>query len=361
MKRHAIFIVALILCIAPAARADDAFDRRAMLQSLVDQVVLPGQSAFIHAADDLLARAEAFLAAPDADTLASLQEAWRGASNAWREIAMLTFDLRVTALHNQIDKPPLNVEFVEDFLNGDATINEKAVNGLGSTTRGLPAIEYLIFAPDSSPEGIVASLDDPRRADYLRALAQNIAGKSAELRHAWSPEGRDYAKRFVNADQAAGKIQGSINMLANKIYEWLAASLEMWLGDPAGITTGEEPQPELVESPRSRHSLAQIKHNLIGLRRLYTGGDGLGLDDYLDYFGAQAESMPLSQMIKERFDAALAAADNIETPLYDAVSEDAESVAALYEAMRQLLIPLRVDMKSQLGIVLTFSDRDGDQ
>ncbi len=358
------FALALCMSMAASSAAQDTFDRRALLQSLVDHALMPGQTAFIAAADDMLLQTAAFLAKPDRDKLVALQSSWRDASDAWEEIAMWTFDLRITALHNQIDKTPLNIDFAEDFLASDAPIDEKTVDGLGSTTRGLPAIEYLIFSPEKSADEIISSLSDSRRRDYLLALAQNIAGKARALRDNWSPQGRDYAARFVNADHAAGKIQGSINMLANKVFEVLETNLQMWLGEPSGIALGSEPQPELVESPRSRHSLAHIKHTLLGLRRIFTGGadaDALGFDDYLDYFGAEAADMPLSELISVRFDDAQAAIDAIETPLSIAVIEEAPAVAHLYEALRQLLIPLRVDMKSQLGIVLTFSDRDGDQ
>ena len=357
--------LALAALVGPwSLHADDSFDRRAMLQSIVERAVYPGQEAFTAAADELLAAAAAFLDTPDEARLEAMQAAWRGASNAWEEIALLALDLRITAIHNRIDKPPLNVEFVGDILTGDEPIDAAAVENMGSTVRGLPAIEYLIFDTDLSAAAIVEGFDDSRRRDYLLALTQNLADKARELQHAWSPEGRDYASRFIKADQAAGQIQGSINMLANKMFEQLETSLQMRLGEPAGIALGTGPQPELVESPRSQHSLAQIKHGLIGMRRLFNGGEGddaPGFDDYLDFVGATAETGMLSQLIDERFTNALAAIDAIELPLAVAVAEDADGVAALYEAMRQLLIPLRVDMKSQLSILLTFSDRDGDQ
>ena len=347
-----------------AVDADDSFDRRAMLQSIVEYAVYPGQEAFTAAADELLAAAEAFVDAPDAVRLEAMQDAWRRASNAWEEIALLALDLRITAIHNRIDKPPLNIEFVGDILAGDAPIDAAAVENMGSTVRGLPAIEYLIFDPDLSAAAIVMGFEETRRRDYLLALAQNLADKARELQAAWSPEGRDYASRFINADQAAGQIQGSINMLANKMFEQLETSLQMRLGEPAGIALGTGARPDLVESPRSQHSLAQIKHGLIGMRRLFNGGEGddaLGFNDYLDFVGATADTGMLSELIERRFQEVFAAIEVIELPLAVAVVEDAAGVAALYEAMRQLLIPLRVDMKSQLSILLTFSDRDGDQ
>ena len=370
MRRTQVFFslafALLTLALLPRHNAVAAadFDRRAMLQSIVDHVIAPGQAAFIDAADNLLAATGAFLDDPEVANLEAMQAAWRNASDAWHEIAMFSLDLRITAIHNRINKPPLNKDFVADILEGAAIIDAAAVENMGSTARGMPAIAYLIFAPNESAAAIVESLANERRRDYLLALSVNLADKARELRDHWSPEGRDYGARFVNADQAAGKIQGSINMLANKLFEHMDINLQMRLGEPSGIALGEGPRPDLVESPRSQHSLAHIKHSLLGLKALFTGGvDGaaIGFDDYLDFVGAEAESGSLSDLIKARFHAALDAIDAIDLPLSRAVVEDPDTVAAAYEALRQLVIPLRADMKSQLSILITFSDRDGDQ
>ena len=347
-----------------APRAGAAFDRHAMLQSMVDNVIRPGQDSFIAAGDSLAEAAEAFIAEPTLDSLADLQAAWRAASDAWEQIALYNMDLWLTALHNQIDKTPPNIEFIEGVLRGESELSEAAIESLGSTSRGLPALEVLLFSHEQSHAEILADFEDQRRRQYTLALAQNIARKAREVRAYWSPEGRDYGARFVKADQAGGIVQGSINMLANKIFVRLEQDLQMWLGEPAGISTGQAPNPDLVEARRSGHSLAHIANHLAGMKALFNGGpdaEGLGFDDYLDFLGADYEDIPLSAAINQRFEAALTAAAAIQEPLAIAVLESPEAVAELYESMRQLLILLRADFKSQLNILITFSDLDGDQ
>ena len=351
---------------APSTLADDAFDRRAMLQSIVDNVIKPGQAAFVDASDQLAAAAELFVAARDEESLAGLQSAWRSAADAWEHIALYNMDLWLTALHNQIDKRPANIAFIEDILAGDGELNEASVDGMGSTSRGLPALEYLIFAAEEPASAIAASFESQRRRQYLLALARNIAAKARETQAYWSPAGRDYGARFAKTDQAGGAVQGSINMLANKIFVQLEQDLQMWLGAPAGIATGQAPAPDLVEARRSGHSLAHIVSRLQGIQALFNGGwsdgdENLGFDDYLDFLGASYDDGPLSAAINERLEAALLAAAAIDAPLAVAVVDAPEAVAALYDSMRQALILLRADFKSQLSILITFSDLDGDQ
>lgn len=372
-RRHRFIILMIALCmIAPPSmpaigaisQAQNSFDRRAMLQSIVDNVILPGQAAFSEASRNLSAVAEEFVSAPDIERLAALQEAWRETANAWDEIALFNIDLRLTAIHNQVYKPPANYEFIDDILKGDDGISEAYVDGIGSTSKGLDALEVLIFDPNRTETAIIAAFADERRRQFALALAQNIERKAREIQDYWSPDGRDFGGRFIKADQEGGVIQGSINMLANKLFVILQTDLEMWLGEPTGIALDGEPHPDLVESPFGRHSLQHIANRLTGLRNVFNGGadeSNLGFDDYLDFLGAEFDDRPLSQVINERFAAAIDSIYAVELPLAIAVIEAPEAVAALYEDIRQLQILLRADMKSHLSILITLSDRDGDQ
>ena len=353
-----------LLAVGLIAKAQDSFDRRAMLQSLVDNVILPGQATFTEASLTLSAAAEQFVREPDGDNLAALHNAWRETAEAWQEIAHFNMDLRLTSIHNQVYKPPANYDFIDDILNGDDEISEAFVDGIGSTSKGLDALEYLIFDPDKTPTEIVNAFADEGRRQFALALAQNIERKAGEIRDYWSPDGRKYADRFVKADQEGGAVQGTINMLANKIFISLQTDLEMWLGEPSGIALDGEPHPELVESPFGRHSLQHIAHRLIGLHRLFNGGtieNHLGFDDYLDFLGAEYDGGTLSDAINQRFAIALISIDAIDEPLALAVINAPDDIAALYEDLRQLQILLRADMKSHLSILITLSDRDGDQ
>lgn len=370
-QRFLIVIIALgmlaplsMLAIGFVARAQDSFDRRAMLQSIIDNVILPGQSDFIKAAERLSAAADQFVSAPDIENLDALHEAWRETANAWAQIAIFNMDLRLTSCHNQVYKPPANYEFINDILTGLDQISETYVDGIGSTSKGIDALEYLIFDPDRKPAEVIGSFADERRRQFALALAQNIERKARDIQAYWSPDGRDYAGRFLKADQEGGHIQGTINMLANKIFNSLQTDLEMWLGEPSGIALDGEPHPDLVESPQGRHSLQHIAHRLIGLQKLFNGGaedDHLGFDDYLNFLGAEHHDGSLSDAINDRFEAALESIDAIDQPLALAVSDAPDQVAALYENIRQLQILLRADMKSRLSILITLSDRDGDQ
>lgn len=361
-----IAVIGILMMNTPQQKvtAQDTFDRGVMLTSIVDNVIFPAQEAFVDATVQLEADVTVFVDEPSVENLAMVQASWRHTSNMWEEIDIYAFDLQMQSAHNQVDKPPVNEEFVADILSGGEDITEEYVEGLGSTSRGLPAVEYLIFNPEMTDEDIVATFEDSHRADFLVALSQNLIRKAEDIQSYWSEDGRNYAQTFIEQDQEGGIVRGTINMIANNMFYFLEEDLQMGLGEPSGIATGTDPQPELVMSPRSGQSLQSILHHVISMHRIFNGGDSddaVGFADYLDFLGAEFDGRPLSEVINERFENTINSMEAIEQPLEVAVVENPEQIAEVYENMRQLVIPIRADMGSQLGILITISSRDGDQ
>ena len=110
-------------------------------------------------------------------------------------------------------------------------------------------------------------------------------------------------------------------MLTNQIVTVLEIAIREKLGQPLGIAAGDGPHPAEVEAGLSGNSLAQLQQNLITAETAFTGGDGLGLDDYLDYLEAESDGVPLSQKINDQFAATHAALNAIQPPLQTAVSK----------------------------------------
>ena len=130
----------------------------------------------------------------------------------------------------------------------------------------------------------------------------------------------------------------------------------MKLAAPLGLSDGEAADPGKVEAPLSGTSLSRIRANLASVEQAFTGGDGLGLDDYLEFLDANTQAA----LVEEKLAEALNALDAIEEPLETAVTNQPDAVQALYDAVQALLVATSVDAANQLGITVTFSDADGD-
>lgn len=354
-------LILLLLAGCGGKEAETEFTRRGMLENVVNGVVLPLNADFVTQTAVLQSAAHTFQTEPTAANLEALQNEWRAASDLWQMAQLYEFD-RMMVLHNQIAKTPTDEEFIEDVLaRGLTGLDEDFVESVGSTAKGLPAIEYFVFDSMGDDEAVLAQLsNEPARLEYMVGAADNLHSKAQEVQAYWLPEGNGYANTFINADGGGETFNSSVSMLTNQMVAVLEIAIREKLGRPLGAATGEGVQPAFVEAGLSGHSLAHIRRNVESVEQACTGGAGLGLDDYLDYLGAEIEGRPLSEAIAEQFSATYAALDAVEPPLATAVVEDTASVQSAYDELRQLLILIKVDMANQLGVTITFNDSDGD-
>lgn len=344
------------------------FTRQALLHNLAHAVVIPAYQTFLERAQALEVAAHAFEQTPTVETLAALQQSWGAAAIAWKECEL--FDFRETfILHNQVYKIPTNSAFIEQFIAQEAGIDAAFIEGIGSTAKGLPAIEYLIFDPGVDMETLVATFTShPRsqqRRQYLVAAIENVRAKAQELRALWSePEGTQL-KQFIETDVANDGIHNPLNRFVNNMVALLEGTYKYKIGQPLGYFSNRgvpefvEPDPTLVESWRSGYSTALLISSLQGLATLYRGADGIGYDDYLDTFDTNAGE-PLSAVINQQIETTLAVLESIDAPLEEAVLNNPAVVDQAYKEVRRLMILVRVDMADRLGITIFFSDADGD-
>ena len=108
----------------------------------------------------------------------------------------------------------------------------------------------------------------------------------------------------------------------------------------------------------AKECLLAIENNYLG--RSTSGTDGKGLDDYLETIKAQHGSETLNNAIKNQFAIAKSKLSIIPEPLSSSVINAATTVDAAYLEIVKLLVLLKTDVPSALGVVITYQDGDGD-
>ncbi len=349
---------------APTAAAP--FERRAMLANLATQLIAPGHEALQVSLNDLVAATQAFTGNPTPATLDAVQAAWLQANLARMAVLPYNFDWVADSLiHNRLDTRPARVEFINDeVLGGETPLTSEYLTSIGSSSVGLGVMEYLLFDPIGGDEAILAAFisgeNATRRREALNALAVALPPAADEIIAIWSADGENYTQLFIEADAATGDIWGSINLLTNHMLAVTEEVVGDRLGQPLGKRSDGQIRPDLVEAPYSGMSLERIIATVEALWLTYRGGEGLGFDDYLDFLGATYGDRPLSQEVNARFATALTALQDIDGPLETAILENPTKVETAYQAMRELMTIIKVDMINQMGLTMTFSDSDGD-
>lgn len=331
------------------------FDRRAMLAEITESLILPLHKELLAETQALERAVAQFAQAPSPETLETAQVQWRTTADAWSRVE--PFGLRFTMLvFNQIKKWPVNTIFIEEFIAEEETIDEPFIASIGSTAKGLTAIEYFLFSQElTNPEIVEALTTAPKRMAYLTALSQNLVKSTDELVTMWSPDGGNQAQAFVDADFSGANVQGSMSMLANELIVLVETVANTKLEYPLrGVLA--DPQPDSVESPYAAYSLPLIVNNLRTLQQILNAG----LGDYVDRMAVTPRQTPLSAAIDAQIEETIATIEAIDIPLRAAVLENPDAVRAARDSVKDLLVLLKVDMANQLGITVTFSDNDGD-
>ena len=367
-KLFVLCVLGLLVGCTAVSPTPATFDRHQMLSDITTQVILPQHEALVVALGELDTAVKQFTADPNPTTLSQAQAAWQTANLTYLHTTPFNIGpVQDSLLHNRLDKRPPRTDFVEEVIAGEERIDSALLASFGSTSVGMGVLEYLLFAPDGAEDNTAVltryttAPHADRRAAYLQALSTNAHEQSQALLALWQTPPHNYAEAFVSADMDGGDLQGSTNMLVNQLVSELETMVRARLGAPLGKTTGSEPRPELLESEYAQVTRERLLATLAALRAAYCGGDGLGLDDYLDFLGATyAEGEPLTAVIEARFVAAQTALEAIDEPLTTAVYNQPDQVEAAYQSLRDLLVLFKADLPNQLGVTLTFNDNDGD-
>lgn len=350
--------------LAACAQGPAGFDRGAMLEHLGRQVIWPLHRDFADRSAALAQAAGAFAADPQTATLAAVQDGWKATAAAWKACELFEFGPAADDfIHYRIYKRPVRQRKIERYIAGSEPLDADFVAGVGAPAKGLAAIEYLIFRLDGDADRTLAAFSGAagqRRRQYLEALCQDLRRTVDRLERTWSPDDDDYLAAFVAADSTGNDLQGSISLLVNQMVVLNEGIVRFRLPVPLGTEVGGVPQPSQTEARLSGASLELLRQNLEAYARVFTGDDGPGLDDYLNFLGTPAGEKPLAERVNGQIAAIRRTMDEIAPPLHKAVVEQNEAVHRLYGQFRELLVLTKVDLVQRLGVTLTFNKYDGD-
>ena len=280
------------------------------------------------------------------NSINDIQKSWKEALDTWSYLELYNmYSIQDDFIQNRIAKAPINSNFVEAYINDSSlTFNSDFINTIGSTSKGLFCVEYLLY------ENAERLVGNEQRHNYLQALCDNLVSESEELETMWLADSPSYQANLTSG------VSSSLNTTLNQMISLIEKMIYVKHG-PVEFDTLQ------YAAYRSRSSLAILKANLKSIRATFQGdtlgGVSLGIDDMLIYHDASYEGEALTTKILNLLDE-LDTNTSLYVSLESSVSEQSALRAEVYEDLKLLLLLFKGPVITALDATLSVSDNDGD-
>lgn len=341
---------------------EDSFDKRGMLSNIGENIIIPAYTALKTSLDSLQYYNNQFVSNPTLTTLAALQLKFQNAYSAYQWCTAFEFG----PAEDQIIRANFNTFPCDTVqINNNITLGVYDLSSASNIdAKGFPALEFLLYGNSQNNNSIVLRYSTSTNAkNYLKTLVDELKYKTDAINTGWASNAGNYITTFKN--NTGSDVGGSIGMLVNQLNYDFELLKNSKIGIPLGKKTLGTPLSDKVEAFYSGKSLALVIEQINSIENIYLGRnalniDGLGLDDYLVHVNAQHSTGALNDVIKNKFISAKVKLAAIPGTLSQAVVNNPTIVNAAYAELQALVVLLKVDVPSALGVLITYQDNDGD-
>lgn len=348
-----IFCFVLIL---GSCKKQQEFDKQAMLESLVDDYVLPSYEQLLVDNKQLETACVDFIDNPTVGNLTTVQEAWKTTMRTWSTVELLNFGPGRTAYrYLQLDNTPVNATSIDNAIAGTVVIDADYIRSRSSYTKGLASIEYLLFDGNNSSTIVnqyATAMNKERRAAYLMSCIQNIKATIQIIYDEWKLTYGTKISAVVD-----NSTLGGIGNFSNAIIHLSQTMARKKLGKPLGKeSTDQSIHLEYLESPYANANWDIILYNLKGIQQIF-GTKDKGLGSYLTYLvnDAQLTNKISQQIIK--IETLIKARTLI---LKEDLLMNKGAVEEIYQELRSLYEALDTNIGTYFSITILANPDDGD-
>lgn len=334
------------------------FDKQAMLTNYADALIIPSYTNFKTALDSLVNAYNAFKTSGTLSDFQIVKQKFLVAYLKYQRCDLFEFGPAET----QVIRSNFNI-----FPTDSTQINANIVAGTYNLAlvanldaKGFPALEYLFFGNGAGENSMFALFSGSNRKQYVSDLLSEMSAKLNDVIAAWNSTYRNTFVNSLNTD-----VGSSIGYMVNQLNYELDYLKNAKVGIPLGKKSLNIPVPGSCEAYYTTISVAYAKETLYLIESAYlgrgaSGSDGKGFDDYLVHLDAKYNGGSLNDAINAQFTLAKTKLAAVPDPLSTQVTSNAATVDAAYAELVKLLVLLKTDMPSSLGVVITYQDGDGD-
>lgn len=340
-----------------------SFDKSGMLNNYCGNVIIPNLQSAKTTLDSFALAYNDFIQNKNTANLILSRQKFMRAYEAYEHISTFEFGPSENEIvRSNFNTYPTDTTHIKSNISAGVYDLNIASN---ISSKGFPSIDFLLFGKNNSDTDVVALFDTDVNATNRVAYVSNcLSDMQTKLNSIISNWNSSYKNTFVSS--TGSEIGSSLGMLVNQLNFEIDLLKNGKIGIPLGKKTLGTPLPEKCEAYYAQNfSVNLAKHCLQNIENVYlgrslNGSDGVGLDDYLEALKAQHNSGTLNNAIKNQFSIAKTKLALVQEPLSNSVSTDAATVDAAYMEIVKLLVLLKTDAPSALGIIITYQDGDGD-
>ncbi|MGB1314732.1 MAG: imelysin family protein [Chitinophagales bacterium] len=348
MKNILYFLFGLVLVFACKPNSNSKnYETAEMLKNVAENIVLPNYTALETNTNTLNNTVQDLRFSPDAANLVAAQNAFLEAYKSWQKVSAFQFGPAADVALNTINIFPTDTTQIQSNIAA-STYNLDAASNIDAS--GFPALDYLLFS--GTEFEILNRFSTAADSEYALAVSEQIKNKVSQVKNLWETS---YKTTFLAATGNA--VGSSLSELTNAmILNFEKNAREAKIGIPAGVRTLNQIVPDKVEAFYSKNSILLAKEHIAGFKELYEGKNGDSFKAILIAVDKETLANNMSSHIS-----------NIETslnllsdPFNEMLENDNTAALATYAEYQKLLPLLKVDMTAALGLLITYSDSDGD-
>jgi len=341
-----------------------------VLLNIGNNIILPSYQNYAIAINSLDSSIGDFNQGPTSTKLSNVQTLFKNAYIAWQSVSE----------YNQFGPASINIPPVSglNLFPASTTVINNNISAIGTTTininsfanqtaKGFPALDYLLFGTDNVTllTDFTTDANAANRKQYLALVSTDIKTETSATVTAWSATGGNYINTFITS--SGNSVSSSLGLLLNSLDQDLEILKNYRLGAPLGLVFTTTTSPTQVEAYYSGISAQLALTQLKAIQNIYLGsgtyGNGLGLRNYLitskavysTYTGASLDSTIKSELALDITDL-----EAVPDPLSATIQTSPAVATDAFNKTQQLVVLLKTDMPSLLGVAITYGDNDGD-
>lgn len=333
-----LFTATMIGCSEDPVEPNNNSLKTEVTSDITSKVILPTYLELRDKTAALRDAAAAYSASPTETNWLAARAAWYAARDPWEASEAFIFGpADFKGLDPALDLWPLNRTDLDSILNSTISLTPEAVASFNENVKGSHTAEYLLFGDTNQK---VFSQMTPREIEYLVAVTADIAKNTEILYNSWNPAADNYAaifqaypnSRYASAnDGLAEMITGMID-LSVELYE---TKMEVPLASK---------ELKYDESAFSDNSIKDFQHNLLCIKRMYTGENGSNIGKGITDI-VKLTNISLDNSVRQKIAASEAAVIAITPTFGKAILNNSQTVRDAITAVEKLYRVLEDSVK----------------